>query len=415
MDKVQVTVKKIRYYDENTKKYIFEGLTTVKKQNNTGKFVKAKVRENFKGAFMSLYLEDELEVTGYWRENERYGKEFIVYSYEKKLPQTIKGIRVFLKQIIKGVGEKRVKAITDAYGEQSLEIIAKDIKSLDIFTTLSQKQKEAIWLGIAENVEFENLLAFMQLNDLDYTLAIKIYNKFKCDSVIRIRTNPYMLFTEDLVPFSTCDQIAKNLNCPASSHERLHAAIYSFIKEDIDVNGNLYTNVDFLKDKFNTYLKNIGKYKDFKFSKKEIVDGLKFLEEDGKIIFDHNNDNQKILYLKNNLYIENKIVQHLKRKVLKSSPNLYYSEEAIESFLTKYQNDTGVSVAKNQKEAVRASLQNMVSIITGGPGTGKTQTMATLIQCIKSITPSASIFLCSPTGKAAKRMCEMSGMQASTI
>lgn len=415
MEKLNVIIKKIKYCDEKNKLYIFDGLTSLKKKTPSGKTRKVKTKVTFKGNFMSIYIEDDINVVGYWIDNEKYGRQFIVVSYEKNIPQTIKGIQTFLKQIVRGIGEKRAEAITNAYGEDSLNIIAKNINALDIIPGITKDQKEEIWLAIAQNIEFEKLLAFMQLNDLDYTLAIKIYNRFKEDSIIRIKDNPYVLYMENIVPFSVCDQIACNLNVTANSLTRLVAALYSFIQGDVTSNGNLYTTVSFIYKKFNKYLEKKGRFADsYEFSEEEIEKGLKYLEKDERVVFCENKKG-RILYLKNNLYIENKIVELISRKMNSSIHRYGYPEKEIENFLEGYEKSSGIKMAPEQKEAVISALKNTISIITGGPGTGKTKTMAAIIHCIKTLSPDATIHLCSPTGKAAKRMNEMSGMDASTI
>lgn len=416
MDTLTVEVRKIRFCDDDTKKYIFEGMTLLKKKNSTGKIVKIRSKEIFRGTFMSLFVGDELSVEGYWKDSDYYGKQFVVVRYEKTLPQTIRGIQAFLRQTIKGMGTKRVQAITDLYGEDALRIIAGDIHALDPLPAIGKKQKEAIRCAICDNLEFEKLLSFMQLNDLDYTLALRIYDRFQGDSVARIRANPYALFMEDLLSFTACDQIAKNLGIPENSKVRLLAGLYSFLRKDSETFGNLFTFGSFVMGSYGAYLKKYGKYGEYSFPEETILKGLEQLETDGYIVSDRNQEDDVVYYLKNNLYVENKIVDLLNRKMKFSSPRIRFRSEDIDAYLDGPGGKKGkIILAPQQKEAIRTSMKSMVSIITGGPGTGKTQTMAMLIECIKGLCPSAYIHLCSPTGKAAKRMCEMSGMPASTI
>jgi exodeoxyribonuclease V alpha subunit len=415
METLKVEVKKIRFHDDNSKRAIFEGLTKIEKLNSTGKKVKVKSRENFKGTFLALYIGDELEVTGYWKNNEKFGREFIIAYYKKIIPQTIKGIQIFLKQTVKGVGPKRVKAITDKYKEQSLTMIAKDIKNLDIIPNLSDSQKENIWLAVTENQHFENLLAFMQMNDLDYTLALKVYEKYKEDSIRKIKNNPYILLLEEITSFTSCDQIAVKLEIDKDSFNRVYAGVYDFINKDVNVNGNLYTKKEYLKKNFGKYLRNYGKMKGFEIESEKIDKILDKLNSDGLIVLTTDDENKDIIYLKNNYYIENKIVENMKRKFYNADFEHYYNEKDIKDYIYYYEKSSKIKMDRVQKEAVVTTMTEPISILTGGPGTGKTQTMATIINCIKSLTPSASISLCSPTGKAAKRMSEMSGMKASTI
>lgn len=415
MEKLKVEVKKILFHDEQTKKAIFQGMTTIKRKNSTGKLVRVKSKETFRGTFMALYIGDEIQVRGRWEQHKQYGQQFLVVQYQKTMPQTIKGIQVFLKQTVKGVGDKRVQAITDAYGEKSLSMIAQDIKNLDIFTNLSAEQKAIMKEAVCDNLHFEALLSFMQMNDLDYTLAVSVYQKYKEQSVKRIKSNPYLLLFEKMASFSTCDQIAKKLDISGKDDRRLYAGVYSFIQEDISQKGNLYTKIHSIYESLNHYLKKKGKLGHVVFLEDQMLEKLKQLESDGILVSIENENHERVVYLKNNLYIENKIVEQLRRKIYYTTPRIRFPEEKILDFFQAYEKNTGMTLAENQKLAVKTLLRKPVSILTGGPGTGKTQTMAATIECIKKIHPDAVIHLCSPTGKAAKRMCELSGMEASTI
>jgi len=176
--------------------------------------------------------------------------------------------------------------------------------------------------------------------------------------------------------------------------------------------GNLFTYKDYLTETLNKALAYRTKYKD-RLTEKEICDVLDdMISED--LLKHRRYDGRDCLYLPNNAYLEDNIIELLKKHVSEFN-NPISHPKVIDNFVERYESGSQFKLADKQKEAIHTSLLNGVSILTGGPGTGKTQTINTIIKCIRDMKPDAVIHLCAPTGKASKRMTELTGEEAQTI
>jgi exodeoxyribonuclease V alpha subunit len=409
-----VEVKRITYRNNETKYTIFSGLTTISKVDRNGKNRKVRSKETFKGTFYSLFENDTIVVTGTWRENVAYGKEFLVETYVKTLPQDQKGIEKLLCRSVRGVGEKKVQAITESLGVSALSAIMKDKTVLNAIPSLSVKDREKIYEFVTENIAYEELLTFMRIHNLDYTVAMRIYKKYQADSVRKIMDNPYALALDETLSFHQVDKIALNLGCQPTSRDRLHAALLTYLKEDVVNNGNMFTYKEDILAHFNDYLQANSAIEDNCFTPKDIIKMLDTLYREDRLVYSHDESQQTVVYLSNNIYIENQIADLL-AQIIKASPRIIYPKKEVEKALDWYERGSRVTLAKAQKRGIIEALSNKVSIITGGPGTGKTQTISAIIACMKYLSPLAEIHLCSPTGRASKRMAEMCGQSASTI
>lgn len=409
-----VEVKKILFRNTESGYVVFKGLATVKKTDRNGKLKKVKVSETFKGCFLSIFENDTMEVFGEWKESPIYGKEFRVQTYHKILPQDQKGLEKMFCKSIPGIGPKKVHALLETLGVSAMSTIFNDENCLSKVPTLSRKDQRKIALFVSDNIGYESLLTFLRLHELDYTVAMKVYRKYQGDSVKKLMDNPYVLSLDEALTFHQADKIAIGIGFPKHGKERLYAAILDCLKADTQNNGNMYTYKSKIIKHINAYLDINSAQTENAYEEKEVSKMLDTLYKDDKIVYSHGEDNEPLIYLVGNMYIENKTAELLNNLLNAPAKNRYPKAE-IEKALRWYEGKYALSLAKNQKKAVSAALSNKISIITGGPGTGKTQTISALIQCLQYLTPNADIHLCSPTGRASKRMTEMCGVPAATL
>ncbi len=411
MIKLTVEVKRIHYINENINLYIFDGITKRKKLNSMGKEVTAKVTENFAGTFMSLYPGDVIEVTGDFIFTSGYGEQFKVDSYVKILPNTIKTIEDFLDSHIKGLGKGRIKALTDAYKEDTLSIIAKDIKALDILPHCSESKKKEIYKHIADNIVFEKLITFLQASGLESSYALKIWKEYDTNSMYAVKETPYTLCMLNVMPLHAAEKLAYAINLSGNDAHRVRAGVVEYLKAEANNKGNTFVYLESFLKQFNSFMSTDSVYKDTFIDAEEIMAQIANLENERKVVF---NNNDKTIYL-SSLYNIEKGLAHFINEKIKAPFILRGLDEDIIKAIDQAGEELGITLHEKQKKAILEALTHPISIITGGPGTGKTQTITALLKTLSILSPDVKINLCSPTGKAAKRMSELSGMEASTI
>lgn len=407
-----VKIKKIQFADaEKSGYYIFLG-TVYKRVKKTRELKPTPENVACTGTFISLYPGDILEVSAELWEHPKYGEQYNVLTYHRILPGTIEEIQKFLIARGAGLGIAKAKKLTEAYGLDTLSKIVADPNALDI-VKLSESAKNKLHKDLVENQDFENLLIMLRNFGVNPIYAPLLYSEYGNLAVAKLKENPYFPFLSGLWPFSISDSIHAQLGKGIDTSERIYACVYGAIMWDSSSGGNLFIEESKLRSITHAFLAQAhASYdKNYEFSKESFDHVVDMLLEQGRVITDPTYNS---LYLSNNLSNERKIAEQLKRLV--QSPKRYFVRSAdISSFLVGYESKTGIKLASQQKEAVNMALTSPVSIITGGPGTGKTHTIRTIIAALKELCPDAIIQICAPTGKASIRAEEMSGLPASTI
>jgi exodeoxyribonuclease V alpha subunit len=370
------------------------------------------------GNFPSIFEEDEFEGIGYWKKHPIYGYGFVLEWAKRIVPQTKKGIQEFLKRCVKGIGNKTAQKIVDYFGLSTISEIEKDWRNLLKVPGLGEKRAKRIYEKLSTHKKYEEVAMYVLSNGCGYRTAIRIYEALGESAIIRIKENPYCLCSIPKIGFPEADKFARNERIPFSHIERVKNGILYFLEVNTKNRGDLYVTKRYLKERIQKFLVDYGAYKNeneiefIPFNK--IEEALNSLKEDDKIVIEIDEDGTECIYLKSYHVIENQIIRHLKRLIEEPKPPIA-TRKQIEEFIAQYESTHGFRLAQKQKEAVFMALQNGLSILTGGPGTGKTQTINAIIQCIKFVNPTAVIHLCAPTGKASKRMTELTGMEAKTI
>jgi exodeoxyribonuclease V alpha subunit len=370
------------------------------------------------GNFPSILVEDEFEGVGSWKNNNIFGYNFMLEQAKRVVPQTEKGIQEFLKRCAKGIGAKTAEKIVKTFGIQTISIIEKDWKNLLKVQGMGEKRAKAIHEKLVVHKRFEEIALYVLSQGASYNTAIRIYESFGETAVMRIKENPYILCTIPKIGFAEADRFGKAERISFSHIERVKNGILTFLELNTKNRGNLYTEKQDLINRINKFLLDYGAFKTEKnverITSNRVEEALKILKDEEKIVIEKEGNGTECIYLKSYHVIENQIVRHLKKLIEEPKPPIAMTAQ-IQEFIDNYESTHGFKLAEKQKEAVFMSIQSGMSILTGGPGTGKTQTINTIIQCIKTINPQALIHLCAPTGKASKRMTELTGMDAMTI
>lgn len=413
---VRFEVKKVLYRDIETGYSVFQAKFT----NYPPQYIKDIPTSDIVliGHFMSIKEEDEFDGSGIWVKHKIYDNQFKLSWNKMYKPVSQKGIMKFLQRFVKGIGAKTASAIVDVYKEDTLEKIREDWTNLLQVPGIGKKRAKKIHETISEHYNFEKIAMFALPLGAGYQTCMKIYDFFGSDSIRRIRENPYCLCTIPHIGFLTADKFAKNLKVEFNSPERIKQGIYYFIRLRAQNQGDLFVYKKDIISNVPNFLSNYGAYKNDK-NKPQITLGAikKALEElitEKKVIVETNKDGKDCIYLSYYNRIENNIVELLKNIIEEKKPPIGLSSQ-IGEFVINYEKENNFKFAEKQKDAIYMSIGNGISLLTGGPGTGKTQTINSIIKCIKTLKPHAVIELCAPTGKASKRMTELTGMEAKTI
>jgi exodeoxyribonuclease V alpha subunit len=338
-----------------------------------------------------------LKLTGTWDRHPKYGEQFKFTSSETVVPATLHGIERYLGSgLIKGIGPVMAKRLVERFGMDTLEVIEKHTHRLTEVDGIGDKRIGMIRTAWQEQKEVRNVMLFLQSHDVSSAYAAKIYRQYGKDSVAVVKENPFRLATDIFgVGFRTADTIAAKLGMPKDSPLRAEAGIL-YVLQQLAGEGHVYYPHDELIDECLKIL-DIGAG--------TIAAAIKTLSEGKRIIIEDDS-----VYLAEFHLAEKGIAEHLVA-ISKAQRRLFTIDK--DTALGSVQRDLKITLAHNQARAVVTSLDAKVLIITGGPGTGKT----TIIRSILRLHRAADmrVLLSAPTGRAAKRMAEATGHEAKTI
>ena len=340
---------------------------------------------------------------GSWKIHPKYGRQFSFQRCEESLPATVSGIEKYLGSgLIKGVGPAYAGRIVKQFGEKTLEILDKSPEKLSEVPGLGPKRIEQIKKSWAEQREIKNIMLFLQSYDVSVNLAAKIYNQYGSQSVLKVTENPYRLADEIWgVGFKTADTIASKLGFGHERYERLRSGILYTLNKFSEA-GHCFAYMDELINESSELLEVSG----------DLLDGAVARMIDSKdIIYDRDKDGiRDAIYLPVFYYAELGAAKRLVKLI--NSPRARYIEYTD---INKWASVDSKSIHydETQLQAIKAAIDNKVLVLTGGPGTGKTTTTLGIIRAYRE--SGAKILLAAPTGRAAKRMSEVTKMEAKTI
>lgn len=359
-----------------------------------------------KGSVASLTAGEQVSIKGVWNMHQKFGKQFDAHSCQKQAPTSIIGLKKYLGSgLIKGIGPAYADKLVNAFGEKVLEVIDKNPERLKAVDGIGQKRAEKIIAAWQDQKEVSNIMVFLQNKGISTTYAVKIYKQYKAESIAVIEENPYRL-AQDIwgIGFKTADQIAQQSGIAADCKRRITAALLHVIQTTAS-DGNLYIALDDLKQETATLLE---------LDLEEIQHIIKNALHDL-----YNADKIKLLTYEDvhyitlpSFYFSEKGIAHKVEKLLTYPAHHIFDTKKIEESLREESTQI-VSLNEQQREGVIACLRNKVTIITGGPGTGKT----TLIKKLLTVLDDHTVKYClaAPTGRAAKRITEGTGRYASTL
>jgi len=368
--------------------------------------LKNKQTATVKGFMPALHPGEQVSVQGSWVMHPKFGKQFEAQQCTTQIPTTIIGLKKYLGSgLIKGIGPTYGEKLVNYFGEQVLEIIDKQPERLQEIDGIGPKRVEKIIEAWKDQKEISHLMVFLQEKGVTPAYATKIYKQYRANAINVILENPYRL-AQDIwgIGFKMADQIAQNLSIAPNSIKRIKAGILHIISTTVN-DGNLYSPLETLKKETATLLD---------LSLADIQDTIKMgLHElyNSDIIKLITYNEQHFITLSQFYFSEKGVALKIK-KLMEHPAKHVFNIDAIYKKLRNVQ-EKDIALNEDQQRSILTCLQHKISIITGGPGTGKT----TLIKKLISILDDHKIVyrLAAPTGRAAKRITEGTGRPATTI
>ena len=373
-----------------------------------------------------------LLIDGNWKVDAKYGRQFLAESWEETMPATVFGIEKYLGSgLIKGVGPKFAKKIVQQFSTDTLEIIETDVQRLLEVPGIGKKRVDKIAKSWERQKEIKNVMLFLQDHGVSTAFAAKIYRQYGNESIPKVKENPFRL-ADDIwgIGFKTADSIAMKLGIGKEAFIRLRSGIMYTLSELAD-EGHVYAERDQLIKKASALLEaedtSIIMTMDQMLKDEELIREKIMVPQfvpDEVIPEDAAKEIEKeCIYLPPFYFAEVGVANKLKKlaaepaadrlwvSLMKARQDTGNPELSVD--VEKIQNTVNMKYDEVQVEAIRRAATAKVLVLTGGPGTGKTTTTQGIIAAYRTF--GLNILLAAPTGRAAKRMTEATGLEAKTI
>ncbi|MER5982946.1 ATP-dependent RecD-like DNA helicase [Streptomyces sp. NPDC001787] len=364
------------------------------------------------GALLGAQVGESLRMEGRWGSHSQYGKQFTVENYTTVLPATIQGIRRYLGSgLIKGIGPVMADRITTHFGVDTLDIIEQEPERLVEVPGLGPKRTKMIAAAWEEQKAIKEVMVFLQGVGVSTSIAVRIYKKYEDASISVVKNQPYRLAADVWgIGFLTADRIAQAVGIPHDSPERVKAGLQYALSQSSD-QGHCFLPEERL-----------------------IADGVKLLQVDTGLVIDclaelaadpegvvrekvpspEGGEPVTAVYLVPFHRAEISLAAQVRRLLHTPEDRMpAFRDVAWGKALAWLATRTGATLAPEQEEAVRLALSRKVAVLTGGPGCGKSFTVRSIVELARA--KRAKVVLAAPTGRAAKRLSELTGAEASTV
>ena len=356
------------------------------------------------GNLPEVYEGQTLELDGEFIVNKKFGEQFKVDDVKIIEPTSLPAIEKYLASgLIYGIGPVTAKKIVDEFKEDTLTVLEFNPMKLGKIRGISKQKAAEISNAYNEMKGMQNVIIFLQSHFISTNMAIKIYNVYKDKTIEIIKNNPYQLIEDvDGIGFSTADKIAVKLGIDLYGENRIKAGLVYTLKTASEREGHTYLPKDNL-------INNCVEILNFSENERNLIEKcIEYLQIEGMVKnFSYHGEDISSL---TKFYFQEK---YIARKLYKLSYNEFEEKINFIDSINLYQRLHNIQLNGEQTDAVMYSLTKGVSVITGGPGTGKTTIVKCILEMFKQ--QNKKVLLCAPTGRAAKRLTETSGMEAKTI
>lgn len=372
--------------------------------------IRVKAREHkdlvtLTGNAININVGEYVQATGTWFNHTTYGLQFKAEFMTVIPPTTIDGIEKYLASgMIKGIGPHFAKQLVKKFRDKVFDIIEEKPELLLKVEGIGEKRQNIILTSWNEQKAIRNIMLFLQSHGVGTARAVRIYKTYGDAAIDKVRENPYRL-AQDIygIGFKTADFLAQKLGIALDSLIRARAGV-RYTLQEISKSGHCACNIDTLVQKSSEILE---------IDNNIICEAVTNEIADNNLIVDKatiNQQEQNLIYLSTFYYAEVNVAKHLMRLCQGVIP---WEEVNCAKAIPWLEKITNLTFSKSQKLAIAEVLRNKVTIVTGGPGVGKTTIVNSIVKIVKAT--QKTVALCAPTGRAAKRLSETTGLNAKTI
>lgn len=358
------------------------------------------------GEMPAIFVGENMRFQGLWTQHQKYGKQFKAQRFEKVRPTTIIGLQRYLASgMIKGVGPITARRLIRAFGQEVIHVIEKEPDRLLEIPLIGKSKRDEIVASWQEHKGIQNVMIFLQEHDVSTGYAVKIYKRYGAAAVDIVQENPYQL-AEDVwgIGFKIADQLARKLGIEKEYPARLQAGLLFALQRAVD-DGHVYMPQQELVQRAAELLEvpAIG-----------LSEQLSAMYQQDRLVLAGEPDNP-FVFLRSLWMAEAGIADRLgqlqQATLDLADPEALTAE--LQTWIADYEVEQGIDFSEEQREAIIQAAQHKVFILTGGPGTGKTTVSRAILDWFQH--QSLTLALASPTGRAAKRLSEVSGRPATTL
>lgn len=353
------------------------------------------------GNVLQISPGDEIKLAGQWVTHPNYGRQFKVESFEKSMPATVDAMLKYLSSgAVKGIGPTTAKRIIGVFGEKTLEVIENEPDRLTAVRGISPKKAQSISEEYKQQFGVRTCMMFLQQYEVTAAEAVRIWQRFGQNAVEQVKANPYVLCDSGLwISFERADAIAKAMGFGTDTNFRIRAGIEHILRHNLYGGGHTYIPSDKLIPMTSKMLS---------VSDGEVSIELEKLIEEEELCETEFGERQAV-FLPEAFRAETYAAGRLKLMLQINPPEIGDCSRRI----SEVEKNFGILYAEKQKNAIETACSKGLMILTGGPGTGKTTTINAIISIYEAM--GLKVSLAAPTGRAAKRMSEVTGKEAKTI
>ncbi|MEO6193091.1 MAG: ATP-dependent RecD-like DNA helicase, partial [Thermoanaerobaculia bacterium] len=356
------------------------------------------------GNLLGVQPGENLRLSGSWINDPKYGKQFRVASYATVIPATVNGIEKYLGSgLIRGIGKVMAGRMVAAFGLETLDVIENRPERLAEVEGIGPKRRKEIARAWSEQREIKDVMVFLQSHGVSTHYAIKIYKAYGAQATELVRANPYRLATDiHGIGFKSADQIASALGIPPDAPQRIEAGTLYLLDQSSGRGGNIYLPRQVLIEEAGKLLGATAP---------QVESAVAALAEIEQIVLEPLSEStESAVFLKALHAAETSVAARIRTLLIQP---MLPMEIDLDRALDWFEKTEKISLARQQRQAIRAGLTRKMLVITGGPGTGKTTLVRGIVKILEK--KRQRVLLAAPTGRAAKRMAEATGAEATTL
>lgn len=353
------------------------------------------------GTFSDISVGESVRLSGAWTYHSTFGRQFKVEAYEREMPATAEQLYNYLAAgAVKGIGPRIASKIIEKFGENTFDVLENEPKRLATIKGISLEKAEKMQESFKKQFAVRNVMIALETYGMSPRECIAAYEAFGAGAVERVLKNPFELCDAQTgIGFERAEAIAESLPTPPASDFRVRAGIIHIVRQNLYANGHTCLPREKLLSVASAYLDVSADTVDIQ---------TDTLVQSGALI-EQNLNGRDFLFLASAYRDEKSIADRVKILLRFPPPQC----ETLEKDIEKMEKTDGITYAETQREAIKTAVSRGILVLTGGPGTGKTTTLNGILQLFEK--QGLDIALAAPTGRAAKRMTELTGREAKTI